>query len=273
MGKDAARRRRGLMRAAALFVAGALIAPQPICAGAWTLDHGQFQVFSGVTVSRATRRFDGTSDPTQKVVFNKLFVQNWMEYGLTDAVTLFAAPEYILADSGMAGAGVDHTRASSVEAGARILLLSRIGMLSVQMSGKTAGAFNMSTSVGGQSGRQIELRLLYGCNFRLLRRDGYLDLQVAERWIKRPRPNEMTIDATAALWLTRRYLLMFQSFNTIAGGGARPPYEFYRQHKLQASLLQRLGPRWSLQTGVFVSPAGQNIVQEQGVVTQLWYRY
>jgi hypothetical protein len=261
------------MHAVVLVLAVALIAPQPMHAGAWTLDRGQFQVFSGVTASRATRRFDDAASPTQKIVFNKLFIQNWMEYGLTDAVTLFAAPQYVIADSDMTGAGVDHTRAGSVEAGARILLFSRIGMLSVQMSGKTAGAFDMSTSAGGQSGRQIELRLLYGCNFRLLRRDGYLDLQVAERWIKRPRPNEMTIDATAAFWLTHKYLVMFQSFNTIAGTGARPPYEYYRQHKLQASLLRRLGPRWSLQTGAFISPAGRNIVQEQGLVTQLWYRY
>ena len=66
---------------------------------------------------------------------------------------------------------------------------------------------------------------------------------------------------------------MFQSFNTIAGGGAKAPYEYYRQHKLEFALLRRLTRRWSLQSGVFFSPAGQNIVQEQGVVTQLWYRY
>ena len=224
-------------------------------------------------MSRATHRFDGSASPTQKIVFTKLFIQNWTEYGLTDAVTLFAAPEYIIATSDMTGTGVDHTRTSSMEAGARILLLSHIGMFSVQLSGKTAGAFNMSTSAGGKSGWQVELRLLYGRSFRLLRREGYFDLQVAERWIKHPRPNEMTIDATAALWLAPKYLLMFQSFNTVAGGGARPPYEYYRQHKLQLSLLQRLTPRWSLQTGAFISPAGQNIIQEQGVITQLWYRY
>jgi hypothetical protein len=271
MGKDASRRRIHVMPVAVLLLAGAIA--QPAHAGAWTLDHGQVQVLSGATVSRAMRRFDAAAKPTQKIVFNKVFVQNWMEYGLTDAVTLFAAPELVMAQADMSGDGAAYIRTSAVEAGARVLLLSRIGMLSLQTSVKTAGAFDMSTSAGGEAGRQIELRLLYGRNFELFHRNGYLDLQIAERWIKRPRPNEMAIDATAAIWLSPRYLLMFQNFNTIAGGGGRPPYEYYRQHKLELSLLRRLTPRWSLQTGAFVSPAGQNIVQEQGTVLQLWYRF
>jgi len=260
------------MRAVAPALVVGLLAPVPAGAGAWTLDEGHVQIISGATVSRATRQFHASATPERKIAFEKIFMQNWAEYGLTDSVTLFAAPELAVASFDMSGSGGEHTRAASIEAGARILLLSRIGMLSLQMSAKSAGAFEMSTSAGGQYGRQLELRLLYGRQFRLFRRAGYLDLEVAERWIKRPRPNEMTIDATAALWVSPKYLLMLQSFNTIAGGGAKPPYEYYRQHKVQFSILRRLSKRWSLQTGAFFSPAGQNIVQEQGLVTQLWYQ-
>ena len=259
--------------AAAAAAAVLAVTPQRAHAGAWTLDRGHVQIISGVTVSRATRRFDASSHPSDKIVFSKLFVQNWMEYGLTDAVTLFLAPEYVIASADTDGTGAEFVRAASLEAGARILLLSRIGMLSLQVSGKTAGAFDMSTSADGRSGRQIELRLLYGTNFRLFRREGYVDLEMAERWIRRPRPNEVALDATVALWISPRYLIQFQSFNTIAGSSSTSPYEYYRQHKLQLSMLRRLTPRWSLQSGAFISPAGQNIVQEQGVVAQLWYRY
>jgi len=260
-----------MMRAAAPALIFLLLAFQPTRAGAWTLDQGQVQVISGTVASRATRRFDRSTPG--KIVFDKLFVQNWAEYGLTDSVTLLAAPEVVMASFDMDGKGMEHTRAASVEGGVRILLLSRIGMLSAQMSLKTAGAFDMSSSAGSASGQQFELRLLYGREFRLFRHNGYFDMEVAERWIRRPRPNEMAIDATAALWLSPKYLLMLQSFNTIAGGGAEPPYAYYRQDKLQLSLLRRLSKRWSLQTGAFFSPAGDNIVQEQGVAVELWFQY
>jgi len=255
---------------ALLFV---LLLPGPARAGAWTLDAGQAQVISGAVVSRATREFHSSTSPEHKVVFDKIFMQNWAEYGLTDAVTLFAAPEMVTATFDMNGTGLERTRAASIDAGARILLLSRIGMLSLQVSAKSAGAFDMSTSAGGQYGRQLELRLLYGREFKLFRHKVYIDLEVAERWIQRPRPNEMTADATVALWLTPKNLLMLQSFNTIAGGGAKPPYGYYRQHKLQFSILRRLSKHWSLQTGLFFSPAGQSIVREQGMIAQLWYCY
>jgi len=258
------------MRARSAVAALVLLSP-PALAGAWTLDRGHVQIFTGSCYSLATRRFDGNAVPSENTVFDKLTLQSWMEYGLTDAVTLFAAPEYTVADYG-SGTAVLHPKSTSVEAGVRILLLSHGGMLSVQASGKTAGAFDMSVSADGAAGRQWELRLLYGRSFKLLRRDGFIDIEAAQRWIERPRPDEGTVEATAGFWISPRYLVMLQSFNTFAWGSAKPPYEPYRLHKLQASLVQRLTRRWAIQTGVFYAPAGRNIVQERGVVTTIWYR-
>src|SRR5271157_4229307 len=73
-------------------------------AGAWTLDRGQVQVITGVTVSTASRRFDAAGRPSQNVVFEKLFGQYCIEYGLTNAVTLYVAPEIVTARSGSQGA-------------------------------------------------------------------------------------------------------------------------------------------------------------------------
>ena len=261
-----------------LFLIAALLIfvdffPEPARAGAWTLDRGETQVITSVTFSRASRRFDGTGKPSQKMVFDKLFAQNSFEYGLTNAVTLYAAPEYVMAQSGGDGQATVRARSAAVEAGVRILLLTRIGMFSIQGSGKTAGAFDMSVSAGKASGSQAELRLLYGRNYKLLGLDGFADLQVAERWIRRPRPNEMAIDATLGLWLTPKTLAMVKSYNIISGGGGQPPYTFYRMHKLEFSIVRRITKRWSLQIGAFISPFGQNIVDERGVGSAIWYRF
>jgi protein XagA len=240
--------------------------------GAWTLQRGQIQIISGVTTSKAQRGFDGKGNAEQRIRFEKTYLQNWMEYGLTDALTIFVAPECVTAASKFENHSTVQARDFSVEGGVRLLLSKRIGMLSLQASEKTAGAFDMSVSAGKSSGSRFELRLLYGRNFQLLRRNGFVDVEVAERWISRPRPNEAVIDVTAGFWYRPKALFMLQSFNTISGGAGQAPYTFYRQHKVQLSLVRKITPRWSLQIGVFASPAGQNIVAEQGVVTAVWYK-
>lgn len=240
-------------------------------ASAWTLDRGDVQVFSGATASRATQKFDSSGTPVGKVVFNKLLVQNWAEYGLTDAVTLFAAPEYVVAETDLNHRGVVSVRSASVEAGARILLLTHIGMLAVQTSGMSAGAFHMSTAAGEEAGQQFELRLLYGRSFKALDRDAFFDMEAAQRWVSRPRPDEWNIDMTAGLWLTKDTLVMLQTFNMISGD-ATGACEGYRLHKLQASLVERITSRWSVQGGYFFAPAGRNIVKEQGLVMTIWYQ-
>ena len=261
---------RALLVATVLAAAGFSGAAE---AGAWTLDRGQFLVMSGVTVSRASRYFDDDGRASEKASFRKLFTQNWMEYGLTDAVTLFAVPEYVVAEIGSDTEQIKRTRAAAVEGGARILLLTRIGMLSIQGSAKTAGGFNMSVSKGNTYGEQYELRLLYGRSFRVFGKDGFFDLQGALRWIKRPRPDEMVADATLGLHLRPATLVMLQSFNMMNRGDVQPPYSPYRLHKLELSVVQQFTRRWALQCGGFVSPAGRNMVQEQGLVTAVWYRF
>ena len=199
-------------------------------AGAWTLESGKVSVFTGMTASTAARRFDDGGSASKKIVFRKLLFQNWSEIGLTDAVTLFAAPEYVMAKSGTSTTSASSASSMSVEGGMRILLLSRIGMLSVQGSAKSAGAFDMSTSSSGESGRQFEARLLYGRSFKFLKRDGFFDLEAAQRWIARPRPDEIAFDATAGWWLTRQYLVLVQSFNIMTAGGVQRPYEPYTRY-------------------------------------------
>jgi len=260
------------MRTAVAALTASLLAFTAALGGAWTLDRNKVAVFAGVTTSQATRLYDDGGAPSRQVVFNKLLSQGWFEYGLTGAVTLFAATEYVLAASDMTGSGVAQVRSTSVEAGARVLLLSRIGMLSVQLSAKSAGAFDMSVSASGEAGRQFEARLLYGRSFKLLGRDAFFDIEVAERWIARPRPDELVFDVTAGIQVTKNNQLLIQSFNFRTDGGARPPYQSYRLSKLQASLVHRLSQRWWLQSGYFFSLTGRNIVQETGVVGSIWFR-
>jgi hypothetical protein len=254
----------------AFFIAISLLVAPAARGGAWTLPEGHWQVFTATTESSAGMSFDGQGRADQPTSFTKLLVQNTFEYGLTGYLTLFATPDYVQArvqQSGLATARVDD---SSFEGGARLLLDGRDGKLSLQGSYKTAGSFDLSVSADRATGRQIELRLLYGTSFKLAGHDGFIDLQAGQRWIASPRPNETPVDLTAGLWLSRNWMLMAQSFNIISAGDAKPPYTYYRSHKIELSLVERLTRHWSLQAGAFYSPAGQNALVERGVQVSLW---
>ncbi|HXC57311.1 MAG TPA: hypothetical protein VNU97_18565 [Rhizomicrobium sp.] len=239
-------------------------------AGAWTLHRGHWQVFTATTQSQASTSFDAHGRAAIQTNFSKLLLQNCLEYGLSNSVTLFAIPNYVTAHVQTPTVPLTVAHNASFEAGARLMLYARAGKLSLQTSYKTAGAFDLSVSANRASGRQIEVRLLYGTSFRLFGHDGFADLQVAQRWISHPRPNETPLDLTAGLWLTKDSMLMAQSFNIVSAGDARAPYTYYRSHKLELSLVQKLSRHWSLQVGAFFSPAGQNALVEKGITVSLW---
>lgn len=246
---------------------------QAATAGAWTEKEGSAQIILGSTYSVADASFDSSGVPSKPVVFSKLWSSIWAEYGWTDDLTLIASPEYAWAHT--QSATTPRMRASDLAfgGGARYLLSDSFGVLSLQATAKTAGAFDMSVAVGHQSGEQAELRLLYGANFKLFGYDSFVDAEIGERWVAGARPNETPIDVTLGTYAFDHYLFLLQSFNVIAGGNARLPYGYYRSHKLASSVVIPIGKVVSLQIGGFTSPAGQNSLQETGGSVALWFNF
>ncbi|GAA0534471.1 hypothetical protein FHS83_003063 [Rhizomicrobium palustre] len=244
----------------------------PTTAGAWTLPQGTLKTFNGVTSSSASKRYDTHGVLQGPAVFNKILIQNWIEYGVTDAFTLVVAPQYVIAETGTVDGGRVNVSSFSMEAGGRLLLTQRLGMLSLQASAKSAGAFDMSISASGEGGRQYELRLLNGHGFKLAGHDAFFDIEFARRWIKRPRPDEYVLDMTLGLWVMRNDLIMLQGFSVFSGEGVRRPYEPYRQSKFEISLVHRFSRRLSLQSGYFTTPLGRNTVRETGFVATIWFQ-
>ncbi|MFL5238051.1 MAG: hypothetical protein ACJ8EL_10695 [Rhizomicrobium sp.] len=241
----------------------------PATAGAWTLPAGDTQIISGAIYSSAAESFDN-SGSTVPTYYRKLLLQSYGEHGLTDDLTLVMAPEYAIADEVAPNGKTIHADDFALLGGVRYRLTDAFGILSVQGSYKTAGAFDMSVSANQDSGSEIELRLLYGANFKLFGRDGYFDAEIAERWIEGARPNETPIDLTLGLHWSEKLTFMAQSFNIIAGGDSKPPYTFYRSHKIEFATLQRLWKGVYLESGAYFSPFGQNALVERGVDASIW---
>lgn len=254
----------------ALALASMLLNCANAYAGAWTLSKYHWQIFTSATASQADGLFGSDGRPGHPTKFSKLLLQNCLEFGLTDRLTLFAIPAFVVANVQTKETKPVSARNSSFEGGARFLLLDSFGVLSVQGSYKTAGAFDLSVSANRQPGRQIDARLLYGTNFSLFDMSGFADFQIGQRWINRPRPNETPVDLTAGLWVTPSTMVMARSFNVISDGDAISPYSYYRAHKIEVSVVEKLSKRWSLKVGAFASPAGQNAIVERGIGVALW---
>lgn len=248
-------------------------------AGAWTQDQDHWQAISSFDVTRAGKGYDGQSAPRAPVKFSKRFSKLLIEYGWSNSLTLILAPEYSTAASSWAGGTPVKALDMGVEAGARWRLTDTFGVVSLQASLKYAGPYDLShgpiqqhDGVVHGSARRAEIRALYGTSFKLFGCDGFGDVELAERFVSSPFPNETAFDATAGLWLGSGTMVMAQSFNVVSGGDAEPPYTYFRTHKLELSLVQQLDEGWFIQIGGFVSPFGQNSLVEQGVTISFWSR-
>jgi hypothetical protein len=238
-------------------------------AGAWTLPAGDTQIISGAILSSAIESFDDAGG-TVPTYYRKLLLQSYAEHGIADNLTLLLAPEYAIATEGGPDRATIHADDFAFKAGLRYLLTDSFGVLSAQGSYKTAGAFDMSVSANRDSGSETELRLLYGLNFKLFHKDAYFDAEIAQRWISGARPDEVPIDLTLGLHWSEKFTFMLQNFNIVASGNGDPPYRYYRSHKLELAILQRLWKGVYLESGAYFSPVGQNALVERGADASLW---
>jgi hypothetical protein len=259
-----------------LAVAGLLMTSVAAHAAAWTQAKGTWQIISGVVYSDASLSFDNHGNAMTPTLFNRILLQNDVEYGLSNRLTLFARTETADVRSQPGTAAAIDAVNNAVELGFRLRpsrgphLLSDYDVISIEGTVRTAGAFNFAYSANATaSGRGAGVRLLYGSPFKWGNRDGFVNLEAGERWLSRPRPNETAVDLTAGLWLDKRWLVMAQSFNVVSGP-AKQPYVYFRSHKLEASVAYKLSKHFTLQAGAFFSPAGQNALDERGLVASLW---
>jgi hypothetical protein len=254
-----------------ILAALALFLPLGAQAGAWTQPLHDTQIITGIQYSDASRSFGSDSRADVPIQFSKASLQSSTEYGMFDYLTLFLNTETVDVHSKQTGllpvAAIDN----AFEGGARMRLFQDFGILSLQASFRSAGAFNFSVSANSDAGgRGEEIRALYGTSFKFLDRDGFFDLEAGERFLSAPRPSETPIDLTLGLHLGETTMLMLQNFNDIGGGNGHPPYTYFRSHKIEFSVVERLTRHFSLQLGGFFSPAGQNALQEQGFGLSLW---
>lgn len=248
----------------------------PAAAGAWTYEAGSGQVILQASAVTSSHAFGPSSTLYASRPFDKVEVTLVIEYGLTDWLTLIAAPQVLAIDLGppvpssYAGAGY-------TDLGARARLWQGDDwVVSAQAVARLPGTGGSASAAAvGYEDAELDLRLLAGRSFTLWGKAAWLDLQVADRLRFGDPPDEWRLDATLGVRLAPRWQVLMQSFNTISQGAGEGPnfsvsYEYY---KLQLSAAYDLTQALTLQLGVVGTVFARNAPQETGIVASALYRF
>ena len=257
---------------------GLLSVPSFAWAAAWTLPDGTGQWLTTLTLASSTSYLEGSGGLSGTPRYDKDELSALVEYGVTDRLTAIFDPG--LQHIGIAApTDADRTGLDYTEFGARYAFLEngdQSWVLSGQATLRIPGTTDTSNPAAiGYTDVESDIRVLLGHSFILADRPAFFDLEAAERVRTAGLPSEFRFDATFGVWVLPRWMLMAQSFNVVSEGAGNIAYTggSYDYEKLQLSAVYKLTPDWSLQGGAYVTYAGRNALQENGLVFGVWRKF
>ncbi|MFG1477262.1 hypothetical protein V5F53_01195 [Xanthobacter sp. V4C-4] len=228
------------------------------------------------TMAAAASEFGPSSQLYDSRPYEKVEVTLVFEYGLTDWLTVIAAPQYLAVSLGDPDPA-SYSGPGYTDAGARLRLWSQeTAVVSVQAVGRFPGTGgSQSAAAVGYEDPELDLRLLAGFSFSLWGRPAYLDAQLAQRLRFGDPPDELRFDLTLGVRLAERWQGLVQSFNVVSEGAGEGPYfdVSYEYYKLQLGIGFDWSAAMTLQAAVVSTWFARNAPQENGLVLSALYRF
>lgn len=244
----------------------------PTWGGAWPMPPGKGQIIFYAAFSGSTRAFDAEGRLIPVPEYKKFELGAYIEYGLTNWLTLVASPAYDRISN--PPPGQSYYGPGESELAARVgILQNDTSILSIQAGLRSPGA-SLADSLGPFDPRRaasLELRGLAGRSIVIMNMEGFVDAQAAYRIYAGGQPGEWRIDLTLGVRPIPGLLMMLQSFTSIASGSSQ--FGHVSWTKLQPSIVFSIAPEWSLQAGGFITVSGVNAGRELGPLAAVWYRF
>ena len=280
---------------ASLLLASAMIGSGGVeraWGGAWLLPPGEGQAIVYSTFSDTTRAFDsqGRLVPIQQ--YRKFELGTYIEYGLTDWLTLAVSPAYDrvhghpfdpLHPAQNPPPGRTYNGLGESGAAARIRLYqNETSVLSFQagLQSKGASPAGLPSPLVLRRAASLELRLAAGNSLPIFGMESFLDAEAAYRFYAK-QPGEWRFDLTFGIRPIPGLLLMLQNFTGFTKAPAIGLGQFNQSNsyahsawdKLQPSFVYDIAPNWSIQVGGFFTVAGTNAGREFGPLIGVWYKF
>jgi hypothetical protein len=246
----------------------------PAHAGAWLQPKGHGLLILSATMLSSGRAFDGGGKPVVIPRYSKFESAAWLEYGLTDHLTLVLRPQFRSVDIAKPFAA-HHAGAGYTVLGTRVGLWSnKDSVLSFQSLARIPGSRDKSDPAqAGSTEPETDLRLLYGHSFRLGGWPAFIDSEFAYRFRWGDAPDEIHSDVTFGVRPRPGMMVLAQSFATFSHGKARGYYLEGWEQKAALSVVWDISTGLSLQVGGTATIAGVNTLRERGYFAALWKRF
>lgn len=260
------------------LVLGMLAVPSFAWAGAWTLPDGTGQWLTTLTAASSTNYLEGSAGLAPTPRYDKDELSALVEYGFTDRLTGIFEPGLQHIDIA-APTSADRTGLGYTEFGARYAFLEnqdQSWVLSGQATLRIPGTTETSNPAAvGYTDVETDIRALLGHSFTVAGLPAFFDLEMAERVRTAGLPSEFRAEGTFGVWVQPRWLVLAQSFNVFSEGSGNVLYTggSYDYEKLQLSAVYQITPVWAVQGGGYVTYAGQNALQENGVIFGVWHKF
>lgn len=261
------------MRRAIIFrpLAAALLLTSagPALAQAFTQAKGEGRVITSVLYSHSDKAYNDDAHATDIANYDQLNVYFQGEYGVTDDLTLLAAPSIRLVD--VQGAPDSHGLGYT-DLGARYRVAhGNHALFSIQGLVRIPGQKRRDVLAQvGQTDTEYDLRGQGAVTFG---RGSFAILEGGYRWRAGDPPNDVHIDATLGLRATDKLWFIANSFNTISDGSGRGVFRRYRYHNAFVSTAYDVSRHVTAQLGLQATLAGRNALRERGLFGSVWYRF
>lgn len=271
------RRRAGLTLAFAILLPWAGMTGAE--AGAWNEEAGHGVVILDYTFSGGSKYFNGEGKLSRAAAYRKQEVIGYVEYGLTDWLTLIVKPSLavIAASTSVAPDGTTKHYAGlgTSEAGAQLHVLSfGPAVFALQGSFRLPGTTSQDNPAAiGNTSSDLDVRGLAGLAFGLGPWPSFLDAQAGYRLRSSGAPAEWHADLTLGARVRPAVLILLQSFNVVCDGPGTAWFPSSSWSKLAGSVVYDVTDRWSVELGVFQTMFGVGALRERGLRGALWYRF
>jgi protein XagA len=265
-----------VLKSRVAFAAAMICMPGAAWAGAWTMPEDTGQILTTFTTSTATAGLEGSHGLVSIPRYSKDELSVLLEYGITDELTAILNPGLQHVDIAPP-ISAERTGLGYTEFGARYAFWQpQTWVFSGQATLRLPGTTDTSNPAAiGYTDVEADLRLLAGHNFQIAGLPSFFDVEVAERIRTAGYPSEFRVDGTLGVKIFPQWTLLAQSFNVISeGAGLNPLFGgSYDYFKFQLSALYAINHDWTLQGGLFTTYAGDNAIQENGIILGVWHRF